>query len=325
MGNTDEAKVCAHCGKADAKACSRCKDTYYCSKECQKKAWPRHKKVCSGDDVEKAVLRAGWLIKKLFLASRERACHGDFNSWTWVNNGNRLHVKVTRKVGIFDKFDRNAGATKQERKMILSALVGKAAVGYSSSLLCALLKDTPVTIKEVYISLKTPPKDVFILEKGADKWIGDHSHQCGWQVSAMDGNRDKVWHIDATSSQYGIEAPVHKMAVYMKKWGDQVRELRGLGAAKHDFLWRSKQEDLDSKFLGIAFRQHEGVANAVESGFHAWSKKQGLGSTELLLKAVLGYKDLEDHVLQAIDRYVAHYDGNAERSNLFPGARHIYV
>jgi hypothetical protein len=63
----------------------------------------------------------------------------------------------------------------------------------------------------------------------------------------------------------------------------------------------------------------------VERGFRAWSKKQVLGFNALLLQAILGYKDLEDFVLQTIDRYVAQYDGNAERVNLFLGCKHIFI
>lgn len=45
-------KSCAHCKKVfsgTATRCSQCKSTYYCSRECQKKAWSDHKGVCGKD------------------------------------------------------------------------------------------------------------------------------------------------------------------------------------------------------------------------------------------------------------------------------------
>ena len=43
--------VCGHCDKQEGmlgqfKVCVRCKDEAYCSKDCQKNAWKKHKKVC---------------------------------------------------------------------------------------------------------------------------------------------------------------------------------------------------------------------------------------------------------------------------------------
>jgi len=45
-------RICSNCKKGETEdhkmdACGRCKVTYYCSKECQRKDWPVHKKFCT--------------------------------------------------------------------------------------------------------------------------------------------------------------------------------------------------------------------------------------------------------------------------------------
>jgi hypothetical protein len=38
--------VCAACGKIAAQRCSRCRHAWYCSRQCQVKAWTAHKPIC---------------------------------------------------------------------------------------------------------------------------------------------------------------------------------------------------------------------------------------------------------------------------------------
>ena len=40
---------CGNCGQPGKRRCSRCAAVRYCSAECQRKAWKKHKKVCSPD------------------------------------------------------------------------------------------------------------------------------------------------------------------------------------------------------------------------------------------------------------------------------------
>jgi hypothetical protein len=41
----DEPK-CANCGKAATQRCSRCKNQWYCGRDCQVRAWKNHKPLC---------------------------------------------------------------------------------------------------------------------------------------------------------------------------------------------------------------------------------------------------------------------------------------
>ncbi|KAI0833859.1 ankyrin [Trametes gibbosa] len=50
-------KACATCGKANAelKFCAKCHSTWYCSRECQKRNWPTHKRSCMQSSVNSTV------------------------------------------------------------------------------------------------------------------------------------------------------------------------------------------------------------------------------------------------------------------------------
>jgi hypothetical protein len=43
--------ICADCRKIGDKICGRCKVVTYCSKECQRKHWKKHKALCTAVDV----------------------------------------------------------------------------------------------------------------------------------------------------------------------------------------------------------------------------------------------------------------------------------
>ena len=44
---------CGQCSRPSKTKCSRCKLTYYCGVDCQKKDWSTHKKICKPNSVNK--------------------------------------------------------------------------------------------------------------------------------------------------------------------------------------------------------------------------------------------------------------------------------
>lgn len=44
---TEDKKHCKVCQKEAEKKCGKCSSVFYCSKDCQVKHWPTHKKFCS--------------------------------------------------------------------------------------------------------------------------------------------------------------------------------------------------------------------------------------------------------------------------------------
>ena len=134
----DASKECLSCGRFGGRACTVCRDVYFCDRECQRAVWSEHKKICAAEAVEKAVRRAGWLVQQLFLCSRERASTDKFISATWNNDRSRLVVNCNRHTGDF--YRSSLLLNDKERSMVLSAAMCRAAVAHFSGLLEDMLK-----------------------------------------------------------------------------------------------------------------------------------------------------------------------------------------
>jgi hypothetical protein len=66
---------CAACCAPTTKKCAGCKVRAYCSKACQTKDWPTHKKICSDLKLEHILGRAAALIQDAYLSFRK-------NTWS---------------------------------------------------------------------------------------------------------------------------------------------------------------------------------------------------------------------------------------------------
>ncbi|KAG7366501.1 MYND finger domain containing protein [Nitzschia inconspicua] len=75
--STANAKKCNVCDKGASKKCSRCSNVWYCSVECQKHDWKKHKPVCNSEykmhqyELHKKAFDA--VIKKYNLQTQEKS------------------------------------------------------------------------------------------------------------------------------------------------------------------------------------------------------------------------------------------------------------
>jgi hypothetical protein len=312
-------KQCAHCGNiGEFTKCGRCKDTYYCGSECQKAAWLVHKHLCAEDPVEKAVLRAGWLLKKLFLASRERAGCEWMYAWEWNPKHTHLSIKRLKRPGHFVKFTSAVTVTEEEREMILAARYCKAAVGFFSDLLKMLLQGESPIQKHFSTNSNANKKIARVQDQGVPEWLDGYEVHHIFLVSPAK-DKAKSWFIDLTGAQFGIPTPVHKVYMYMKKWGKSVHTIAPQGIAKAQLIELGIGEGAKEVYLGIMFRQDAGVASAVEAAVQNWKKQTGFTSSELRSTGSNSrYEELEPLVIKAIDEYVAGYDRAGELAKVPP-------
>jgi hypothetical protein len=72
--------ICNVCQKSSTTKCSKCHQTYYCSKECQKKDWKIHKKSCGKNDVAVPNIVSNSLIPGMTEALTDMMFHMDIGA-----------------------------------------------------------------------------------------------------------------------------------------------------------------------------------------------------------------------------------------------------
>lgn len=78
MSTADSLAPCINCGKESNSSCSTCLIARFCSRECQKVVWPKHKKVCLPPRAQMPTCTGcgGWGIQLLCDDNKCVACGG---------------------------------------------------------------------------------------------------------------------------------------------------------------------------------------------------------------------------------------------------------
>eukprot|EP00928_Gymnodinium_smaydae_P050325 TRINITY_DN33895_c0_g1_i1.p1 TRINITY_DN33895_c0_g1~~TRINITY_DN33895_c0_g1_i1.p1 ORF type:complete len:237 (+),score=35.19 TRINITY_DN33895_c0_g1_i1:92-802(+) len=142
--------VCSHCGQPDAtKRCSACKGACYCSVECQRKAWPDHKRTCGKPTVEPK-------------PSVDRLPGRTGGAWDNVSD---LQLKAVLSEG---ELSRLAAGPSSSRTSLLAALV----LGAKRSVL-KLFANPPRYDRLLILTVKE--RSTYVVEAGLDTVAG-----AGW-------------------------------------------------------------------------------------------------------------------------------------------------
>ncbi len=114
-----EKHICNICEKVTTMKCEKCKCTYYCNKEHQKKDWPMHRQFCTSNPYELN-------ISKIILEDQEKKLHTiNSESWYrkqyfdgWINFDEIKDIKITddEKKEMQREINMNISRTKQAEK-----------------------------------------------------------------------------------------------------------------------------------------------------------------------------------------------------------------
>ena len=129
-------KNCATCAQPAKQHCPRCIEgldtecrpspTYYCGKECQIKAWNKHKAICRGVTARKQLFRGGELLQEVFYTYREAAFDLNITDLKRENGvlsmylASILYVEPTLGVGPVFAFPNHLVRDDAEKKALLA-------------------------------------------------------------------------------------------------------------------------------------------------------------------------------------------------------------
>ncbi|KAK0111684.1 autophagy protein 6 [Cadophora gregata] len=220
---TKTTKPCGSCSKDTWQACAGCKDApivisgpkpvYYCSKECQKTDWKKHKSVCQVLQRRKMIYRAGDLLQRIFNVFRKEV-HGQRlakierrGSKLYLHEGKLIQgdmAEISSKLRDLSKLLDEMRWTEEDRNAALAHNASWCAIVHMHHIAKYILKDFSSEIFEVtFIPKDHIEKVVRIDAEGAVMAASEHMV---WSLK-LDGSNE-TYIVDITGAQFGMYKPV---------------------------------------------------------------------------------------------------------------------
>ncbi|KAF2276278.1 uncharacterized protein EI97DRAFT_474255 [Westerdykella ornata] len=263
---------CATCGKSASLQCGRCKNAWYCNRDCQRSDWKTHRKDCSEGDLDRIVTRAGTLLQDVFLIFAERTYAS--NVVNVEDKGDELVIiDGPRQPGqYFYAFPKNLVHDESDKKMILCAEMCTEAIGYFHDFLKELLTNKCSCTRRQQCQARAP-------------------------LTLTKETRVKTWVIDPTGPQFSIFTPVTDRDAYWNKYVEQPIE---------DYDWGENKRTVSEYpqargYNGLMGRVSWAAIREVDQALSAWKSKHETTLPKLLREPEGKFVSLRASLLSTID------------------------
>lgn len=292
MSDDDNAQ-CTVCHARSTKKCAGCKVRTYCSKACQVKDGPAHKKPCSDLQLELMLARVAAVVQDAYLTFRK-------NTWdtTIIKIEDRDDALLIHDGNPWDspqgfvRFpDNMVPDNKRAQLGVLTAWTCDEPYAFMNTLIVKLLHGKyltsyfkniadPVTglnidTEEISVKFKTVPRKTTAIHFTDGE---PHSNWPGYQHTMLrvkSRKSGKRWVLDSAGGEYGIVEVVHEWPKYEENFVDKVVSVYGLGANKRILSEVAKVAGIPTLAYGLVGR----VAAALDKALIVWETQNQPMST----------------------------------------------
>lgn len=276
---------CNSCGTPAVNQCSRCHETAYCDRHCQRQDWPTDKNACKDSQLQQTLTQVADIAHKAYMKYRE-------NTWNEavdkVENGLQGLILYqgakTPSTKSFTPFPHNLVKDEQSKMALLTAWKCEEPYVFLHTLITRLLlsashhihpihililKGLNIDTQQISVHLRAPPRRLSIVKNNGFQTLSnwpDH-HHCLLRVTSRRTN--KQWVFDLCGAQYGIYGAFHDWQQYRTRYVEGVVEANGSG-----FL-RKKLTDLASSGEHPALKDALEVSVVLERAIESWEVHNG--------------------------------------------------